>query len=150
MRFIFLGLDKKNMDMYYALKKVIGVFVTLFNRLAALVTRVAYASMAYLRRIALGLFFSMKPKNSEQNVLPKSLTETEQQSKLQEYLNTPDGQKLKAELVIHQANQMLIQLLEQYMKQPAENTAERMMLGLAIIQCQEMIEKNQSLLKTLN
>ena len=124
--------------MYYGLKKVTGVFVTLFNRLAELVIHVVSASMAYLRRIALGLFFSMKPKNLEQNDSTKSLTETEQQSKLQAYLNTPDGQKLKAELVIHQANQMLIQLLEQYMKQPAENTAERMMLGLAIIQCQEI------------
>jgi hypothetical protein len=116
----------------------------------AFVTRAVSASKASKPHMKSDSFTSKTPNNSDPQNADEDSSQQEIANRLTQFLTTPEGQKLKAQMTIKQANQLMIPLLEKWMQTPNEETAQRMLLSLALMECHQAIEKNEALLKTLN
>jgi hypothetical protein len=79
--------------------------------------------------------------------LRNELTPGQEHIQIQKFLETPQGQKMKAEAVIQTSETLLVTLIEKLNQTPNDQPGWRMMFSLAITECSNNIQKNE---KTLN
>ena len=68
---------------------------------------------------------------------------------IQKFLETPQGQIMKAEAVIQTSEHLLIPLIEKLNQTPNDQLGWRMMLSLAITECSENIQKHERILNSI-
>jgi hypothetical protein len=142
---ISYGLDKNYMDMLEKQNKLVGVFNTWWRHIKSVVTRVAYKFQASRQNTMLDTSSSKKPDQFEtMNVL----TESQRQQHISEFMKSPEGQRVKAELTLKAADEMMLKILQRLNQIEKSDLASQMMLHLALREMTETVLRNEKLLET--
>ena len=86
---------------------------------------------------------------SESSVMLKLLAELEQKSKITEFLQTPEGQRYRAQHIIQEADQLLISITYQLQTLPNLSEGQCLAMNLAIHELVIEIQKQENLLNQL-
>jgi hypothetical protein len=85
---------------------------------------------------------------SDQKSLRDAFKMPQNQTELQQFLSTPEGQVLKAQYSIRMAEEMMQTTVEKMQKLEKHDLASQMLFHLALQELTEVLQKNQKFLQT--
>ena len=130
------------------IKKLIGVFNTAYVLIIQRI-RAAFKSKDTEPVTKLDASSSKRQIVSELMNLRNELKPGQEHIQIQKFLDTPQGQKMKAEAVIQTSEHLLVPLIEKLNQTPNDQPGWRMMFSLAIMECSENIQKNEKILNSI-
>ena len=135
------------MVMLQRLNKLVGAFNTWYNRAIKQGIRVALNMRGKRPNITQDISTSQPLRHSDQmsSLDASKLSLTPEQ--LQQFLLTPEGQRIKAETTIRVADQMLESLSQRVQNQNPDNLAEKWLISLALLECTTVLQRNQKFLE---
>ena len=134
------------MVMLQILKNHLGEFNTWLNRIIRDI-RAAFRLRGIKQRIRQDASISMK-RDLLDEMKSKNASKPDIQAHIQNFLQTPEGQKMKAEASLQVANTYLQQILKQS-NQPDLTIREKMLLNLALMEILREMEKNEAVLNSI-
>ncbi len=131
----------------YGYVTTIGVFSTWYNRAIKLGIRVVLNMRGKRPNITQDTSTSQPLRHSDQTSSLDASKSSLTPEQLQQYLLTPEGQTMKAEMTIRVADQMLETLAQKSQKQDPNDLAATWMISLALLECTVALQKNQKFLE---